>query len=257
MPRPLRFVLLVCAVSLLAGCASLPFGPRVEAPPPPTLDPALLTVTPHPTSTPQPTYTPYPTAERLPSRTPFPTFPPRFNVTPAGEDESAGAPAATRAPSAGRADAAPAAPLPPPAAQPPAAAPPATPFSGYIGIPEAGEDVPELAPILEVDTRNAICGDEILVQLGVINWGNRAAYDFTVEWSAGTDIESGVTVVEELQWGETAIYFRNKPIRYNCEGPTTFTAYVRVDTANAVQEIREDNNVAEISFMIADPDDND
>ena len=256
MPRPLTFVLLICVVSLLAGCASLPFIPQPEVSPPPTLDPELLTVTPHPTSTPQPTYTPYPTAERLPSRTPFPTFPPRINVTPEAA-EGAGGPAATHVPSGARGNAASAAPLPPAAAQPPADAPPAAPFSGYIGIPEAGSDVPELAPILEVDTRNAICGDEILVQLGVINWGNRAAYDFTVEWSAGIDIESGVTVVEELQWGETAIYFRNKPIRYNCEGPTTFTAYVRVDTTNAVPEIREDNNVAEISFMIADPDDND
>src|SRR5690606_25213406 len=78
MPRLLTFVLLICVVSLLAGCASLPFIPQPAAPPPPPLDPELLTVSPYPTSAPQPTYTPYPTAERLPSRTPFPTFPPRI-----------------------------------------------------------------------------------------------------------------------------------------------------------------------------------
>ena len=53
-----------------------------------------------------------------------------------------------------------------------------------------------------------------------------------------------------LQWGDLPYYFRNKPIRYNCDGPTTFTAFVRVDTTNAEQEVYEDNNYAEITFTL-------
>lgn len=235
MQRALQAVALILALALLAGCASLPplpFGPQDTEEPPPTIDPALLTVTPYPTSTPHPTYTPYPTAERLPTRTPYPTPAVRSSLPPTatGGAPSPGARAA----------------IPP-------AAPPAPAREGYIGIPDKGEPLPELQPIVEVLTRGAECGDEILVQLGVINWGNRPAYNFTVEWSAGIDIESGVTTVEELQWGELPLYFRNKPIRYNCEEPTTFTAFVRVDTTNVEPEFDEGNNAAEITFTLPAP----
>lgn len=230
-------------VLLLAGCANLPFGPQDTASEPvPTLDPASLSVTPYPTSTPQPTYTPYPTAVRVPTNTPYPTFSARINAVPTGEASATAAPVRSFA-GGGGVEAAPAQPQP-------TIAPEAT-FQGYLGIPQASDDVPELEPIVEVLPRNATCGDEILVQLGVVNWGSAPAKDFIVEWSGGIDIESGTTHIDDLQWGNLPMYFRNKPIRYNCDEATNFTLYVRVDTANTVQEVYEDNNYKEVSFFLA------
>ena len=188
----------------------------------------MLSVTAAPSATPLPTYTPYPTAQRAPTSTPFPTFPPRLlpSSTPIPRQQ----PAAT-------------------AVSQPTQHPP---IAGYVGIPEAtGPPLAELEPIVQIiDDSHARCGGWILMQLGVINWGNMPAKKFTVEWSAGVPIEADITRIDDLEWDALPYYFRNKEVQFPCDETTTFTAWVRVDTLNEVPEIYEDNNYKELTFTV-------
>lgn len=108
----------------------------------------------------------------------------------------------------------------------------------------------ELEPILEIVNDGVTCGEAMLMQIGVINWGSAPAYRFTVEWSAGLPTDEGKEFIEELQWGDLPLYFRNKEIRFPCQETTTYTTYVRVDVNNEVPELYEDNNVVSIAFTI-------
>ncbi len=195
-----------------------------------TLPPSLLSATAPPTSTPLPTYTPFPTARHIPTNTPYPTFPPRLALSPtpvtaqpaASTGSGATGPRGSSTPSVG----------------------------GYIGIQDVSAPVAELEPILEIVNDGVTCGEAMLMQIGVINWGSAPAYRFTVEWSAGLPTDEGREFVEELQWGDLPLYFRNKEIRFPCQETTTYTAYVRVDVNNEVPELYEDNNVVSITFTI-------
>ncbi len=89
------------------------------------------------------------------------------------------------------------------------------------------------------------------MQIGIINWGSAPAYNFTVEWSAGLPTDAGREFIQELQWGDLPLYFRNKEIRFPCQETTTYTAYVRVDVNNEVPELYEDNNVLSVTFTIS------
>jgi hypothetical protein len=123
------------------------------------------------------------------------------------------------------------------------AAPSATPLPTYTPYPTE--------PIVQIiDDSHARCGGWILMQLGVINWGNMPAKKFTVQWSAGVPIESNTTRIDDLEWGALPYYFRNKEVQFPCDETTTFTAWVRVDTLNEVPEIYEDNNYKELTFTV-------
>ncbi len=226
MDRPYRYFFLII-VLLTAGCAVL--NRPAEQVAPPTLTSVPLSVTPPPTSTPLPTYTPFPTARRLPTDTPYPTFPPRFVPSPTPEASLLPASAGSATGPRGR----------------------STPsVGGYIGIQDVSVPIAELEPILEIVNNGVTCGEAMLMQIGVINWGSAPAYNFTVEWSAGLPTDEGREFIQELQWGDLPLYFRNKEIRFPCQETTTYTAYVRVDVNNEVPELYEDNNVLSVTFTI-------
>ncbi len=136
-------------------------------------------------------------------------------------------------------------------------APLPTPTFFYIGIPDVSPKIAELEPILTFVNDGVKCGETMLMQVGVINWGTYAAHDFVVEWSAGLPIEAGVETIDILEWGTLPYYFRNKEIRFPCTETTTYYAYVRVDVTNVVLEIDETNNTIETTFTIPYVPDND
>ncbi len=224
----------------LAGCAAFGAGGDEEQTPLPTIDPALLTVTPVPTSTPLPTFTPFPTAERLPTRTPIPTFAPPY----ARDDQAAPQEIIT--------------PTALPAARPaPTEGPSPTPLPPQ-GRQAVGELAPDLAPILTIIDTGATCdpaGQHALVQVGVTNRGNTPAENFTVEWSLGWEdpFEGEVRreFVARQEWGlQWAVYFVNEYVFVPCEETTTYRAYVWVDIGDDVAEFYEDNNFAEAVYTI-------
>jgi hypothetical protein len=218
--------LIVCL--LLLGCDRLPFGAQPTLPP--TFDPALLTVTPAPSLTPLPTYTPPPTAMRLPSDTPPPTFAPVITQKPV-------TPQPTR-----------------PALEPSptykATAIPLTPTS-YIGIFGLGPEIPELVPILTFSS-NAVCRQWMLAQIGVINRGNVAALDFTVEWTFGWGEPQRVHI-EALEWNAGPLYLFSGLTAVHCSDTASLKAWVRVDVDNTVAEAVEDNNYQEEVYTVVWP----
>lgn len=196
----------------------------------PTLDPALLTVTPAPSLTPLPTYTPPPTAMRLPSDTPPPTFAPvitRGPVTPQPTH-----PAVTPSPGYK------------------ATAIPITPTS-YIGIFGLGPETPELTPILTFSS-NAVCSQWMIAQVGVINRGNVAALDFTVEWTFGWG-EPQTVHIEALEWNAGPLYLFSGLTAVHCTETSSLKAWVRVDVDNTVAEALEDNNYQEEVYTVVWP----
>ena len=136
----------------------------------------------------------------------------------------------------------------------PAPAPSATP-TGYIGIPGAGPEIPDLAPILTIAADGVVCNGWMLVQVGVINRGNGPAYNFTVEWTLGWATGLQTVFVEELQWGwgTVPLYFFNGSIQVPCQQTVTYTAWIRLDVNNDVEEWFEDNNYEEETYTILFP----
>jgi hypothetical protein len=214
---------------LLGGCGRLPFLIQ-PTPALPTLDPAILTITPAPSLTPQPTYTPPSTAVRLPTNTPLPTFAPVITQGPV-------TPRPTR-----------------PAATPSlviqATSIPLTPTS-YIGIPGLGPETPELAPILTFSS-NAVCSQWMLAQIGVVNRGTGAAVDFTVEWTFGWGDPQTVHI-DELQWHDGPLYLFSGQTAVHCTETASLKAWVRVDVDNTVVEALEDNNYQEEIYTVVWP----
>lgn len=214
---------------LLGGCGRLPFVSRPTLPPP-TLDPAVLTITPAPSLTPQPTYTPPPTAVRLPTDTPLPTF----------------APVITQAPATPR----PTHPVATPSPVHKGTSVPVTPTS-YIGIPGLGPETPELAPILTFSS-NAVCSQWMLAQLGVINRGTGVARDFTVEWTFGWG-EPQTVHIDALEWHDGPLYLFSGQTAVHCTETASLKAWVRVDVDNTVAEALEDNNYQEEIYTVVWP----
>lgn len=214
---------------LLGGCGRLPFWSQPTLPPL-TLDPAVLTVTPAPSLTPQPTYTPPPTAVRLPTDTPPPTFAPVVTQAPV-------TPRTTRPAS-----------TPSPVHQ--VTSIPLTPTS-YIGVPGLGPEIPELAPILTFSS-NAVCGQWMLAQIGVVNRGTGAAVDFTVEWAFGWG-EPQTVHIDELQWHDGPLYLFSGQTAVHCTETASLKAWVRVDVDNTVVEALEDNNYQEEIYTVVWP----
>jgi len=219
MKRSLYAMLL--AGMILAGCA----GSATTAPA--TFDPHLLTITPAPTITPEATYTPFPTTVRLPSSTPFPTFAPVVTLIPF-------TPAPTRTPKPASASAKP-------------SAIPVQPTSP-IGISGVGPDRPELAPILTFEPIT-FCHTWFLAQVGIVNRGTAAAYNFDVQWSFGWNAPETVHV-DELQWFAGPLYLFSGQTAVQCDGDTTLTAWIKIDTGNTVDESIEDNNNAAQTYTV-------
>lgn len=218
---------------LLVGCAGWLTGRGAESEPLPTLNPALLTVTPPPTSTPLPTFTPFPTAERMASRTPLATLPSFLTALPA---------TATETPIDGGGGGGGSGGAPPPG-------PGATPTT-YVGVQGTGPEIADLATILTIASDGAICNGWTLIQVGVINRGTGPAYNFTVEWSLGWGAMLQTEFVRELQWGTAPIYFYNGTIQVPCEETTTYKAWIRLDVNDDVAELFEDNNYDEEIYTI-------
>lgn len=226
MHRSLASYSLAISLLLLIGCTS----PSDSSQGKPTLIPTLPLSTPVPATLPQATPTPFPTIERLPSRTPYPTFP--SYLTPIPE---------TATPT-----------LTPPSGRDSASAPPPQAFpTGYVGIQGAGPEVADLAPILTVADSGAVCGQPILIQVGVINRGTGPAYNFTVQWALGIDAEVKTQWVTELQWGTTPLYFHNGKIAIPCTQTTTYTAWINVDVDNQVAELDESNNTQQQTYTLS------
>lgn len=206
---------------LLAGCAGL----SAETEAPPTLDPKFLSVTPVPSVTPEATYTPYPTTVRLPSETPFPTYEPLVTLIPYTVVPAANVTPTKR----------------PPTVVAPTVTPP-------IGIPEFSEDKPELATILTFEPIT-FCSQWFIAQIGVINRGTAAAYDFDVQWSFGWGEPQSVHV-DELQWYAGPLWFFSGETAVHCDADATLTAWIKIDTGNTVAESDEGNNNAEETYTV-------
>lgn len=225
-----RYLPVLIVSSLLGSCSRLPFVSQPTSPPP-TLDPAVLTITPAPSLTPQPTYTPPPTAMRLPTDTPLPTFAPVVTQAPV-------TPWPTR---------------PPASTLSPvnkATSIPLTPTS-YIGIPGLGPEIPELAPILTFSS-NAVCSQWMLAQIGVINRGTGVARDFTVEWTFGWG-EPQIVHIDALEWHDGPLYLFSGQTAVHCTGTASLKAWIRVDVDNTVAEAVEDNNYQEEIYTVVWP----
>ncbi len=227
MRRSLTSCSIVISSLLLIGCISPSDSYQQEQP---TLIPALPSGTSVSATLPQTTPTPFPTAERLPSRTPYPTFP--SYLTPIPETATP-----TLTPPSGRGSASPSSTQAFP--------------TGYVGIQGAGPEVADLAPILTVADSGAICGQPILIQVGVINRGTGPAYNFTVQWALGIDAEVKTQWVTELQWGTIPLYFHNGKIAIPCTQTTTYTAWINVDVDNQVAELDESNNTQQQTYILS------
>jgi len=208
---------------LLVSCAGA--SSATEAPA--TFDPVLLTITPAPTITPEATYTPFSTAVRLASSTPFPTYASLVTLIPFTP-----APTGTPKPTADR-------------AQPTQTAiPPTSP----IGVEGVGPDRPELAPILTFEPIT-FCHQWFLAQIGLVNRGTAAAYNFDVEWSFGWN-EPQKVHIDELQWYAGPLYLFSGQTAVQCDGDTTLTAWIKIDTGNTVDESVEDNNNDDQTYTV-------
>ncbi len=212
---------LMLAGLLLIGCIRT----SAETLPPATFDPRLLTITPAPTITPEATFTPRPTTVRLPSSTPYPTFEPKVTLIPYTLAPT------TNATATGR----PLTNVPPTATVP-------------IGVSGVGPDRPELAAILTFEPI-AYCHQWFLAQIGVINRGTAAAYNFDVEWSFGWG-EPQKVHVDELQWYAGPLYFFSGQTAVQCDADTTLTAWIKIDTGNTVNESVEDDNTAQQTYTV-------
>src|SRR5262249_52673442 len=124
-------------------------------------------------------------------------------------------------------------------------APTATP---PIGIPEVSQDKPELAAILTFEPIT-FCHQWFLAQIGVINRGTAAAYNFDVQWSFGWG-EPQTVHVDELQWYAGPLWFFSGQTALQCDADSTQTAWIKIDTGNTVVESDEDNNYQEDTYTV-------
>ncbi|NDJ53314.1 MAG: hypothetical protein GYB68_09555 [Chloroflexi bacterium] len=234
-PKHLGMILL--AAVMVIGCAQVDSAQAPESSPFPTIDQALLSATPLPTATPQATFTPFPTIERVPSRTPLATLESIVTLIPLDQTQTA-----TAAPPSASGD----------PGQPADPSRPRITPTGFIGIPGAGIDAPDLVPILALASDGVLCNDFMLVQLGIQNRGTGPARNFTVEWSLGWGEHVLRTeFIEELQWGDVRpAYILNGEMQFPCEETSTFTAYIRIDINDDVIEIYEDNNYDEQTYTL-------